>query len=74
MPRKARSRILYDYCFAHVFSRSIEKKYIFDHPDEFELFRQLLLVRFSHRLGESIRKPLWTHGVASKVLRRSYAL
>jgi len=27
------------------------------------------LVRFSHRLGESIRKPLWTHGVASKVLR-----
>ncbi|OGW84256.1 MAG: hypothetical protein A2Z83_00340 [Omnitrophica bacterium GWA2_52_8] len=28
-----------------------------------------ILVRFSHRLGESIRKPLWTHGVASKVLR-----
>jgi len=27
------------------------------------------LVRFSHRLGESMRKPLWTHGVASKVLR-----
>ena len=43
MPRKARRRVLYDNCFAHVFSRSIEKKYIFARDDEFELFFRLLL-------------------------------
>src|SRR3990167_1333187 len=37
--------------------------------EEMVLKNQQNLVRFSHRLGESIRKPLWTHGVASKVLR-----
>src|SRR3990167_9123100 len=28
-----------------------------------------LLVRFSHQFGGLMRKPLWTHEVASKVLR-----
>src|SRR3989338_4137414 len=37
--------------------------------EEMVLKNQEGLVRFSHRLGESMRKPLWTHGVASKVLR-----
>ena len=31
----------------------------------------IALVRFSHQFGGLMRKPLWTHEVASKVLRPS---
>lgn len=43
MTRKARSQILYDGCFAHIFSRSIEKKRIFVSAKDFEFFKSLLL-------------------------------
>jgi len=42
MPRKARTSILYDGCFAHVFSRSIETRFIFEDAAEFDSFRTLL--------------------------------
>ena len=43
MPRKARSTILYDGCYAHVFSRSIEKKFIFKEEEDLDAFGGLLL-------------------------------
>jgi len=43
MARKARSEILYDGCYAHVFSRSIEKRRIFKDQDDFRYFKQLLM-------------------------------
>lgn len=42
MPRKARTAILYDGCFAHVFSRSIEKRFIFESSEHFDAFLNLL--------------------------------
>ncbi len=42
MVRKARSTVLYDGCFAHVFSRALDKKLIFRSPDDFEFFKALL--------------------------------
>ena len=42
MSRRARRSILYDGCYAHVFSRSIEKRYIFKNGKHFEKFYQLL--------------------------------
>lgn len=43
MGRLARSQILYDGCFAHVFSRSIEKREIFRDEEDFERFYGFLL-------------------------------
>ncbi len=43
MTRTARHKILYNNCFAHIFSRSIETKYIFENPEDFEFFKTLLL-------------------------------
>jgi len=40
--RKARSEILYNGCYAHVFSRSIEKRKIFKDEEDFEYFKKLL--------------------------------
>jgi len=42
--RKARTVILYDGCFAHVFSRSIAKKYIFKEDEQMKDFLSLLLI------------------------------
>lgn len=38
MARRARNEILYDGCFAHIFSRSIEKRFIFQDHLDFEYF------------------------------------
>ena len=43
MTRKARTAVLYDGCYAHVFSRSIEKRFIFRGEENFERFKKLLL-------------------------------
>ena len=43
MTRKVRGSVLYDGCFAHVFSRSIEKRFIFKREKDFEYFKALLL-------------------------------
>ncbi len=43
MARLARSAILYDGCFAHVFSRSMEGRHIFQDDEDFDWFYQLLL-------------------------------
>ncbi len=43
MARRARSEILYDGCYAHVFSRSIEKRTIFKDDEDFKYFLNLLM-------------------------------
>lgn len=43
MGRKNRRSILYDGCYAHVFSRATEKKYIFETDHDFDTFKALLL-------------------------------
>lgn len=43
MGRIARNDILYDGCYAHVFSRTFEKRKIFGSIDDFEYFKDLLL-------------------------------
>ena len=43
MGRINRGSILYEGCFAHVFSRSSEKRYIFEGDKDFERFKDLLL-------------------------------
>lgn len=43
MGRIARNDILYDGCYAHVFSRSFEKRKIFESEKDFEYFKDLLL-------------------------------
>ncbi len=43
MTRKSRKEILQDGCFAHIFSRSIEKRYIFKTDCDFNEFQNLLL-------------------------------
>jgi len=42
MARKTRSEILYDGCFAHVFSRALEKHLIFETEEDFRFFKSLL--------------------------------
>ena len=43
MARKARAAVLYDGCYAHVFSRSIEKRRIFPDRQDFAHFKDLLV-------------------------------
>lgn len=43
MGRIPRGQLLFDGCYAHVFSRSIEKKFIFRTDADFEYFKQLLI-------------------------------
>ncbi len=53
MGRRNRRSILYDGCYAHVFSRSTEKKYIFETDQDFKTFKALLLEsksKYSYRI------------------------
>jgi hypothetical protein len=43
MARRARGKVLFDGCFTHVFSRAIEKRWIFQEPEDFQKFSGLLL-------------------------------
>ena len=43
MSRKPRNQILFDGCFAHVFSKSCDKKHVFQTTSDFEFFKALLL-------------------------------
>lgn len=43
MARRARSEILYDGCFAHVFSRAMGKQFVFEDETDFQFFKFLLL-------------------------------
>lgn len=42
MARKARGEILFDGCYTHVFSRAIEKRWIFKEPEDFQKFLYFL--------------------------------
>ena len=42
MGRIAREILLYDGCFAHVFTRAIEKRKIFEKSEDFEFFKKKL--------------------------------
>jgi putative transposase len=42
MPRRARSKVLDDGCYAHVYSRALEKRHIFREGEDFQLFKRLL--------------------------------
>lgn len=43
MSRKARSDILFDGCFAHVFSQALEHRFVFEEdPRDFECFKEFL--------------------------------
>lgn len=44
MPRRARKTLLYDGCLAHILSRSIETKWIFEREEEFLKFKNLLVI------------------------------
>lgn len=53
MGRRNRRSVLYDGCFAHVFSRSNEKRYIFQAEEDFKEFKSLLLqskLKYSFRI------------------------
>jgi putative transposase len=53
MGRRNRKNILYDGCYAHVFSRAADKRYIFNGTQDFEKFKTLLAEskrRFSYRI------------------------
>lgn len=52
MPRKARRRILYDGCYAHVYSRALEKRFIFNDTEDFSFFKDRLL---TYLQGENFR-------------------
>ncbi len=43
MGRIPRGQLLFDGCYAHIFSRSIEKKFIFKTDADFEYFKRLLI-------------------------------
>ena len=43
MSRRTRQEILYDGCFAHILSRSFEKRWIFEGDGDFNTFKSLLL-------------------------------
>ena len=43
MARRARGEMLYDGCYAHVFSRSIERRRIFTGEADFRSFKELLM-------------------------------
>ena len=43
MTRHARGKVLYDGCYAHVFSRSIDTRRIFRQKEDFEYFKELLI-------------------------------
>jgi putative transposase len=42
MARRSRKNVLYDGCFAHIYSRALEKKFVFNGPKDFEYFKALL--------------------------------
>jgi len=42
MSRRTRSEILFDGCFAHVLSRSFEKRWLFEDDTDFKVFKTLL--------------------------------
>lgn len=53
MGRRNRRSILYDGCYAHVFSRAADKRYIFSGDEDFEKFKALLFEskqKFSYRI------------------------
>jgi putative transposase len=43
MPRKNRREVLYDGCYCHVYSRALEKRFIFQDAEDFELFKGFVL-------------------------------
>lgn len=43
MGRIARAALLYDGCFAHVFTRAIERRKIFEKSEDFQFFKKELL-------------------------------
>jgi len=42
MPRHNRGNVLYDGCYAHVYSRALEKRHIFRDDNDFNNFKKLL--------------------------------
>ena len=42
MPRRARGRILYEGCYAHIYSRALDQRFIFREKQDFEFFKTLL--------------------------------
>lgn len=53
MGRYNRKSLLFDGCYAHVFSRAIEKRYIFQSSEDFQRFKELLLIskqRYAYRI------------------------
>jgi putative transposase len=43
MPRRNRNQILYDGCFAHIYSRALQGQFIFENRNDFNYFKSLLL-------------------------------
>src|SRR3989344_5121661 len=43
MGRIPRNSLLYDGCYAHIISRSIEKRRVFENGRDFQFFKQLVL-------------------------------
>lgn len=53
MGRKTRQEILHNGCFGHIYSRALEHKRIFQEPENFELFKQLLnetKIKYGYRI------------------------
>jgi putative transposase len=43
MTRRSRNEILFDGCFAHILSRSFEKRWLYEETEDFDAFKRLLL-------------------------------
>ena len=48
MPRQIRTKVLSDGAYAHVYSRSLDKRFIFSDDEDFHIFRRLLLKTKTH--------------------------
>ncbi len=87
MGRLNRGKILYDGCYAHVFSRAADKRCIFNHDEDFDKFKALLLAskeKFSYRIHHYSLMHTHFHLAVSmdsarkfseglKVVKRNYA-
>jgi putative transposase len=77
MARHARSHTLYDGCFAHIYSRALEKRTIFRDREDFEYFKSVLRQtagRYGYRIHHYCLMHTHFHMIASLAQLNSFSL